>query len=66
MPNQVNPDTTRERKDEDAGYVAFLRASVEAARANPQPSLPSAQAAGFMVQQRELRRVRLSIEVAMV
>lgn len=57
------------RKDEDARYVAFLRASVEEARADPQPSLSSEQAADTMAKQRELRRARLSakldVEIAM-
>lgn len=57
------------RKDEDARYVAFLRKSVEEARADPRPSLSSAQAADAMAKQRELRRVQLSaklgLEIAM-
>lgn len=61
--------TAMKLKDEDARYVAFLRASVEEARADPRPSLSSEQAASYMAEQRELRRARLSarlgVEIAM-
>lgn len=71
QPARRRPDrsTAMKLKDEDARYVAFLRTSVEEARADPRPSLSSGEAADTMARQRELRRARLSaklgVEIAM-
>lgn len=65
QPARRRPDrsTAMKLKDEDARYVAFLRTSVEEARADPRPSLSSGEAADTMARQRELRRARLSAKL---